>query len=483
MSTAFQVFTETEDVGKRLKTSKKRIFYRFGFVSDPEKKHEIIMVHSLMSGKKLVFLNGQKVHGSQSMTAGFHLDLEVSGSLVSVGASETEQYYLRIDGVNFRDLQYYSPPLTSPASNMTEDQRQEVERAHAHQVMHDLDQDLELAMRMQEEEHEVVRRASVIESEDERMARELQMQFDKEHEEHEEYLRKSGVDVSTLRRPSAAPASFTQVSLPPPAPEPEPEPIDLLSFDDEDEVDQPPPIDDSHFSSVEFTPHPVPPPPVAVAAGAKTDPRTSTSSFSAFDDDQVDPGPVQKEAALPPPIKPTTPSRPKPKPAGMKPPTGMKPPPELTPTVTYNDARGNLSALDDLHPDLVQPETSTTTAPAATSTSTTIPTKNSFDALDSFAGMSNPSTTNTGPKDNSTASPTYQTLSSTPVSPPDLANHLSTGLSNLSVGAAPPLIGRTMSARNPFDAYDAAIRESNQHDAKKEGNKNTDDAFAGLGSF
>ena len=50
--------------------------------------------------------------------------------------SETEQYYLRIDGVNFRDLQYYSPPLTSPASNMTEDQRQEVERAHAHQVMH-----------------------------------------------------------------------------------------------------------------------------------------------------------------------------------------------------------------------------------------------------------------------------------------------------------------------------------------------------------
>ena len=42
-------------------------------------------------------------------------------------------------------------------------------------------------MRMQEEEHEVVRRASVIESEDERMARELQMQFDKEHEEHEEH--------------------------------------------------------------------------------------------------------------------------------------------------------------------------------------------------------------------------------------------------------------------------------------------------------
>lgn len=53
MSNAFQVFTETEDVGKRLKTSKKRIFYRFGFLSDLEKKHEIIMIHSLMSGKKV----------------------------------------------------------------------------------------------------------------------------------------------------------------------------------------------------------------------------------------------------------------------------------------------------------------------------------------------------------------------------------------------------------------------------------------------
>lgn len=67
MAAAFQVFREEEDIGKRLKTSKKRIFWRFGFMSEPEQKHEVILVHSLMSGKKNAFLNGTKVHSSQSM--------------------------------------------------------------------------------------------------------------------------------------------------------------------------------------------------------------------------------------------------------------------------------------------------------------------------------------------------------------------------------------------------------------------------------
>lgn len=140
---------------------------------------------------------------------------------------------------------------------MTNEQRIEAERKHAHQVMNDLDEDLELARKLQDEEHAEVEKHSQALSEDERLARELQEQYDKEHEEHEEYLRKSGVDTSTLRRPTRANLDTTSLRRPtaaviPPMQESTPE-VDLLAFG---ENPPPPPssnvLNESAFSDVDF---------------------------------------------------------------------------------------------------------------------------------------------------------------------------------------------------------------------------------------
>ena len=48
-------------MGKRLKASKKRIFWRFGFLDDSDRKYEVLLVHSLLSGKKVIFFDGEQV--------------------------------------------------------------------------------------------------------------------------------------------------------------------------------------------------------------------------------------------------------------------------------------------------------------------------------------------------------------------------------------------------------------------------------------
>ncbi|GMH66472.1 hypothetical protein TrRE_jg11582, partial [Triparma retinervis] len=204
----YQVYHERQDVGKRLKTSKKRVYWRLGLSPhEPTRKHEVLLVHSLISGKKIVFLDGVEVHNSKSISPTFNFQFPLLGSLISIGASDSSPYYLKVDSVNFRDLPYYTPPGSSSvglsqggvSSGPPLGGDMAVERERARRVMNDLDEDLNLALKIQEEENRISDAKKDRESEDERIARRMQEEYDREMGEHEEYLRKSGVDLEGVR--------------------------------------------------------------------------------------------------------------------------------------------------------------------------------------------------------------------------------------------------------------------------------------------
>ena len=56
-SRAFAILLEDEDVGKHTKESKKRITWQFGFEGE-EEVHTVVLVHSIMSGKRWIELDG-----------------------------------------------------------------------------------------------------------------------------------------------------------------------------------------------------------------------------------------------------------------------------------------------------------------------------------------------------------------------------------------------------------------------------------------
>jgi len=173
-----------------------------------------MVIHSFMSGKKSAFLDGQQIHTSTSMKAAFSFSTHIGDSMVSVGASEQEPHYLRIDGVYFRDLPFYAPKGSSEyMSAAQKDEDQAKEHSHAQQAMNHLDRDMELAMKLQSDEEGERNSFDMRHDEDERMARRLQEEYDREHDSHKEYLKKAGVTVTRVEVPAAAPVG------------------DLLSFD------------------------------------------------------------------------------------------------------------------------------------------------------------------------------------------------------------------------------------------------------------
>ncbi|GMI29362.1 hypothetical protein TeGR_g3196, partial [Tetraparma gracilis] len=241
----FQIYHEVEDVGKRIRGSKKRAFWRFGFQGSPQ-KHELLVVHSILSGKKLAFLDGKQIHSSQSMKP-LSFSTHLNDCMISAGATEDEPHFLRIDGVYFRDLPFENPshsaPSYGPNAPKTRTPSMEAEHRHAHAAMEMLDTDEEFARRLAEEEGAQRHSLERQESEDERMARELQDAYDREHSDRQEHLRRTGASEAASPASPASPA--TRAELPgdqaarewrerrAPAKEERAAPVDLLSFDDD----------------------------------------------------------------------------------------------------------------------------------------------------------------------------------------------------------------------------------------------------------
>ncbi len=357
MSQPFQVHSEVAEVGKRLKASKKRFYWRFGIGGS---KHECLLIHSLMSGKKQVFVDGQQVHASQNQKRDFGFQFQCGGSLCVISASESGPHELRIDGALFNNLPYESAvPMGSPQI------REEKKRAE--KVFHDLDADAELAHRLQEEERRSLEADQGKESDDMKMARALQEQYDREHQEHQEYLRKSGVSTaesgasrmsepqsevnllsfteddnisSTYAQQSGVTASiFEAGNSQMPKPDPQPQ-EDLLNFSQNTEANSG--NHESNFSDVDFNSSAAPP-----------------SQPAPVFDQFVSNNPFDSQSAIdllePETIK---------KPIGMEPPKGMLPP----------VVNGNLAALSSLDLDIMSLSSpppvpnaaqATTAAPAA----------------------------------------------------------------------------------------------------------------------
>ena len=112
----YQIYTESLDCGKNLEGSKKRIKWRFGWAADDE-EHEIMLVHSLVSGKKAIFEDGVEItssnkffefnygHSWNARKANGHI-FRVDANLPPFG----ESYYIfSIDGKRFIDLPRKQP--------------------------------------------------------------------------------------------------------------------------------------------------------------------------------------------------------------------------------------------------------------------------------------------------------------------------------------------------------------------------------------
>lgn len=65
----FRIHFEVTYVGKMIKAAKRRVTFKFAFEGDSD-EHSVVLMHTLNSGKKVVFLNGNQVHAEESVSAG-----------------------------------------------------------------------------------------------------------------------------------------------------------------------------------------------------------------------------------------------------------------------------------------------------------------------------------------------------------------------------------------------------------------------------
>jgi hypothetical protein len=69
MPEAFRLHFEIQYVGKTIKASKRRITWKFAFAGDQD-EHSVVLVHTINSGKKVVFLNGNQIHEDDKVGLG-----------------------------------------------------------------------------------------------------------------------------------------------------------------------------------------------------------------------------------------------------------------------------------------------------------------------------------------------------------------------------------------------------------------------------
>lgn len=57
---AYRLHNELAYVGKTIKASKRRVTWKFAFAGDQD-EHSVVLLHTINSGKKVVFLNGNEI--------------------------------------------------------------------------------------------------------------------------------------------------------------------------------------------------------------------------------------------------------------------------------------------------------------------------------------------------------------------------------------------------------------------------------------
>ena len=65
--TAFRVSSSSKSVGKRISGSKRLIEWRFSYAEAPTHVHEVTLKHSIMSGKRVLYYDGEEIHKSSKV--------------------------------------------------------------------------------------------------------------------------------------------------------------------------------------------------------------------------------------------------------------------------------------------------------------------------------------------------------------------------------------------------------------------------------
>ena len=58
---AYRTHFEVQYVGKMIKAAKRRVMFKFIFDGDDD-ENSVVLMHTLNSGKKVIFLNGNQIH-------------------------------------------------------------------------------------------------------------------------------------------------------------------------------------------------------------------------------------------------------------------------------------------------------------------------------------------------------------------------------------------------------------------------------------
>lgn len=66
---AYRTHYEVQYVGKMFKAAKRRVMFKFIFEGDDD-ENSVVLMHTLNSGKKVVFLNGNQIHAEETVRAG-----------------------------------------------------------------------------------------------------------------------------------------------------------------------------------------------------------------------------------------------------------------------------------------------------------------------------------------------------------------------------------------------------------------------------
>eukprot|EP00940_MAST-03C_sp_MAST-3C-sp2_P001479 g1479.t1 len=118
---AYAVMCDCQSVGKRFSGSKRKVAWKFTFAEDRNRVHEVILKHSIISGKREITMDGNPVHVSRklNMKTDFDFPFNCPGHLMRVSIKELVDrfvYSLFIDNVPFRHLPHNSEQTSSRVS-------------------------------------------------------------------------------------------------------------------------------------------------------------------------------------------------------------------------------------------------------------------------------------------------------------------------------------------------------------------------------
>jgi hypothetical protein len=63
---AFRIHFDLQYVGRMIRAAKRRVNWKFAFDGDND-EHSVVLMHTLNSGKKVIFLNGNQIFEDENV--------------------------------------------------------------------------------------------------------------------------------------------------------------------------------------------------------------------------------------------------------------------------------------------------------------------------------------------------------------------------------------------------------------------------------